>query len=63
MVDLYVTMPTSELNSLLETAQISYSEIQEKGSGNIPDFKYENATAVVKWEGYNKNVFFINLFN
>lgn len=51
MVDLYVTMPTSEVNNLIKMAQVSSFDVQSKGAKNIPDFKYENASVVVKWNG------------
>jgi len=51
MLDLHVTMPQAELDNLLSMTQISYTELSEKGSGNLPDYKYENATVVVNWEG------------
>jgi len=51
IVDLYVTMPTSQVNNLINMAQISSFDIQSKGANNIPDFKYENASVVAKWNG------------
>jgi len=53
IIDLYVTMPTSQLNNLIRMAQISSYDVQSKGANNIPDFKYEEASIVAKWNGYN----------
>jgi len=52
MVDLRVTMPSSEVNNLIKMAQVSSSDIQKKGAGNIPDFEYNEAKVVVEWKGY-----------
>jgi len=45
-------MPSSEVNNLIKYAQVSSGDIQSKGAGKIPDFKFENATMVAKWDGY-----------
>jgi len=44
-------MPTSQVNSLINMAQISLNDVQTKGAGNIPDFEYNNATIVANWNG------------
>ncbi|ORY77435.1 hypothetical protein LY90DRAFT_698497 [Neocallimastix californiae] len=47
-------MPTSQLNNLIRMAQISSYDVQSKGANNIPDFKYEEASIVAKWNGNSK---------
>lgn len=52
IVDLYVTMPSSQVNNLIKMAQISSGDIQARGANNIPDFEYKEASINVKWNGY-----------
>jgi len=62
MLDIYVTMPSNQVNNLINMAQISNNDIQSRGAANIPDFEYKEATVVVKYNGYNKklNIYYIN---
>jgi hypothetical protein len=53
IVDFYVTMPSSEVNKLINMAQISVEQVQS-GYGKNPDFKYEDAKIVAKWNGNEK---------
>ncbi|OUM66989.1 hypothetical protein PIROE2DRAFT_5732, partial [Piromyces sp. E2] len=55
VIDLYVSMPSSEVNKLIKLAQVSNADIQSKGAGNIKDFKFENATMIAKWNGKEKS--------
>jgi len=50
IVDLYVSMPTSEVDNLIKLAQITSTQVQ-MGAKNLPDFKYVNTTIVIKWNG------------
>jgi len=51
MVDLYVTMPSSKVEKLIEMAQVSLQMVENGNTKNIPDFKYEEAKIVAKWNG------------
>jgi len=51
IVDLFVSMPSSEVNNLVKITQISTNQVQ-MGAGNIKDFKYLNTTIIIKWDGY-----------
>jgi len=42
-------MPETEVEKLIETAQISESQVQN--SHKNPDFENEEATIVAKWNG------------
>eukprot|EP00833_Pecoramyces_ruminatium_P014954 jgi/Orpsp1_1/1188986/evm.model.d7180000068673.1 len=52
VIDLYVTLPEDELEKLINTVQISSSDIQS-GTAN-DDYKYNEATIVAKWNGKEK---------
>ncbi|ORX52073.1 hypothetical protein BCR36DRAFT_350232 [Piromyces finnis] len=54
MVDLYVTMPPSEVEKLIEMAQVDSKMVENGNSINIPDFKYEDAKIIAKWNGKEK---------
>jgi len=43
-------MPSSEVNKLINMAQISVEQVQS-GYGKNPDFKYEDVKSVKKWNG------------
>jgi len=49
VVDLYVTMPESEIQNLIQSVQHSENQVQMGRTGE--DFKYQNATIVAKWNG------------
>jgi len=51
MLDIRVTMPQEQVNNLLYMSQISSVDVQSKGAANIPDFKFEDATVVAKYNG------------
>jgi hypothetical protein len=53
VVDLYVTMPTAQVNDLLKKAQISVNDVSSN-YGKKEDFKYEEAKIVAKWNGKEK---------
>ena len=53
-------MPTSQVNNLIRMAQISSYDVQSKGANNIPDFKYEEASIVAKWNGYIDYLYLYN---
>jgi len=52
MIDLYVTMPATEVEKLIQTAQIAENQVANGNAKNNPDFKYEEATMVIKLNGY-----------
>ncbi|OUM64688.1 hypothetical protein PIROE2DRAFT_69196, partial [Piromyces sp. E2] len=54
IVDLHVTMPKEQVNNLIKMAQISSSQVQMYGAGNIPDFEFKDATVVAEWNGNTK---------
>jgi spore coat protein CotH len=51
MIDLYVTMPATEVEKLIQTAQIAENQVANGNAKNNPDFKYEEATMVIKLNG------------
>lgn len=55
IIDIYVTMPSNELNKLINAAQVSNMDVQTRGAANIPDYKYDSATAVVKYNGKSES--------
>jgi len=46
MVDFYVSMPETEVNNLIKLSQVSSVSIN-----SAKDFKYENTTIVIKYNG------------
>jgi len=55
IIDLYITMPSNEVNKLINAAQVSNMDVQTRGAANIPDYKYDSATAVVKYNGKSES--------
>jgi len=45
-------MPANQVNNLISMTQISGAKISSVGAANIPDFKYDGASIVAKWNGY-----------
>jgi len=43
-------MPEAEVNNLISKSQVATSQVQ-MGAQNIQDFKYENSTIVIKYNG------------
>jgi len=54
IVDFYVTMPETEVSNLIKITQVSSAQVQNGRSKNLPDFKYENAVIVAKYNGKEK---------
>jgi len=52
IVDFYVTMPEDEVSDLIKIAQVSTNQVQNGKSKNLPDFKYEDANIIIKYNGY-----------
>jgi len=51
IVDLYVSMPTEEVQKLVKAAQMSESQVQMSYGRNGSDFSFPNATMVIQWDG------------
>lgn len=44
-------MPSAEVSKLIEMAQTTPERVSDGGSRTNPDFNYDEATIVVKWNG------------
>jgi len=51
MIDINVSMPTSEVDELLRIAQVSMQQVANGRAKNLPDFEYTNATLKIKLNG------------
>jgi len=65
MIDLYITMPSSEVNKLITLTQISTNQVSNGNAKNLEDFIFKEATLVAKLNGYSIieiNIYYIYIY-